>query len=559
MRKILLVSALLLLVVINVLVYWSYHLYYKSETVENSEKQIVLLERSKQINPYNDMVFYALGMAYFHKGIEDLTNTDQRDINLQKSTDNFIRSIQLNPGYYKSHFSFAQMLLYREYFTSLDIDFYEEYKRAAHLTTYDDDRYFEIGRIMFLRWSELTDEEKDFTLDILKNVISSQGREKMQTILQLWAMNEPDYGIIDRIFPHEPRAYRQYAQFLGERSLSLEVRQNKLARAEFWEFAEAKRAFSMGQREYRFFRLKKADDRFRSSLKTLDRIKFYQALTREELIDSDEYLEVKKSVALGLIKSTVQRRRNLSDTDRFLRMYLDLEDEILPLGELESYLNVRKMLKTRINPGDPISPLFIKLWLDFKQNRYRDVTREVGAVNDLAYALPQSSRDDYVKILRMVGDSFQKLDFLYDSEEWYLKALEYSPDNLMLLYKLRENYERLNDEGKIRDIDRRINRLLSTQESAYRNSPIDKGRKWVRRITSSGDRMTLTLEFKKEEGTPPLIAVFFNGLVLYENYVEGNGKLTLDVASYAGENVLEILAVNKAVVLNKLTYSLSHP
>lgn len=555
MKKTLLILVLAVLAAVNIVVYWSYHLYYRAETEANSEKSIVLLEKAGQINPCNDMVFYALGMAYFDKGMQDLTNVEQRDLFLKKSMDSFVRSIKLNPGSYKSHFSFAQMLLYRGYFASLDIDFYEEYKKAALLTTYDDDRYFEIGRIMFLRWAELTEEEKDFTLDILKNVFNAQGRDKMLTILQVWAMNEPDYGIIDMIFPHEPRAYRQYAQFLGERSLSLEVRQSKLARAEFWEFAEAKRAYGVGQREYRLFRMRRAMERFRTGLGTLYRIKFYQSLTGEELIEPEEYETLTKSVLLGLIKGTVQRTRSLKEAERLLRVYLGLEEGIQELSDLESYLNSRKLLKTQINPGDSISPLFYKIWLDFKQNRYRDVIRDVGAVNELAYSFPKSSLNDYVSMLNMVGDSFQKLDFIYDAGEWYQKALELDADNLATLDKLRLNFERLNNQAEMSEIDGKIRGILSSQEASLKNFRIDKGKPLKRKIISAGERTTLNLEFFRNEEAAPLIAVSVNGRVLFEDYVGQDGRITLEVGLQEGGNDLEILPVNKAVVMKNMNYS----
>jgi hypothetical protein len=64
----------------------------------------------------------------------------------------------------------------------------------------------------------------------------------------------------------------------------------------------------------------------------------------------------------------------------------------------------------------------------------------------------------------------------------------------------------------------------------------------------------LDLHFKDSSGRiTPLITVFFNGRVVWEDYLKDE-VLSLSLESRVGKNSLEIVAVNRAVSLVKLEY-----
>jgi len=61
----------------------------------------------------------------------------------------------------------------------------------------------------------------------------------------------------------------------------------------------------------------------------------------------------------------------------------------------------------------------------------------------------------------------------------------------------------------------------------------------------------LSLEFEGEEGSEaPLVSVFWNGKVVWEDY--GSGVLSFPVKSGVGENRLSVRPVNRAVRILRL-------
>jgi hypothetical protein len=153
-----------------------------------------------------------------------------------------------------------------------------------------------------------------------------------------------------------------------------------------------------------------------------------------------------------------------------------------------------------------------------------------------------------------VGDSFQKIDFIYDAGDFYQKALEVDPENLETLLRICQNYERLNDDEKIQEIKERIDTLMSPKERVLKNLTINKSRSFWRTLALDGRKIILDLHFKDSSGRiTPLITVFFNGRVVWEDYLKDE-VLSLPLESRIGKNSLEIVAVNRAVSLDKLAY-----
>ena len=110
--------------------------------------------------------------------------------------------------------------------------------------------FYEVAKVFLSRWTLLSDEEEDFTLDILKKVVRRSNEEWIRSILSVWELNVKNYEVIENILPEDQRIYRVYSEFLGERSLSVDARQRSLAKAEFHEFEMAKRVFREAKQEY---------------------------------------------------------------------------------------------------------------------------------------------------------------------------------------------------------------------------------------------------------------------------------------------------------------------
>ncbi len=205
---------------------------------------------------------------------------------------------------------------------------------------------------------------------------------------------------------------------------------------------------------------------------------------------------------------------------------------------------------------DLLDLLCFKYHLSYKQNRYREVTRAGNYLKQSFVIVPESKKEKYVEMLQLIGDSYQNLDFNYDSGEFYNMALEIDPDNLNALLRIRQHYERLNEDEDILKTNDKIKLLLSPSEIEIPNSPIRKGTKFSQLLTFDGSEIYLHFHFRPLDGERlPLISVFFNGQIIWEDYLS-ESVLTIPLKTEAGSNRLEIVPVNRTVDLFKLSYSL---
>jgi len=545
------ILALVVVAAVDVLIYWDSNLYYRAEKIEDNEKKIEILERANQFYPLNDLVFYELGKAYFDLGKRNLNDKAKSDNYLRESIQNFNRSIRINPASYLSHFRFAQSLLFMSYLSpSLDVNPYEEYKKVARLLGHNHLIFYEVGKILLSRWGELSEEDRDFTIEILGKIGREKDRNKLRTIMHIWEMNVKDYGVMEKILPEDAQIYRMYAKFLGEKSLSVEERQGILARAELLEFEKAKSEYNSGENEFLYFRVKEAFNHFRSCLNRLEKIKFYQNLTQQNLIDLSELANLQKSAFLNLAKCRLEEGGELKEVQGYLLKYLALEDKVSAVGEVESYLKDRGFIGEKLDASfDDLDRLSFQLSLYFKQNRYRDMIKIGRLLQQSFVVVPEEKREDYVRILQLLGDSFQKIDYIYDAGEFYQKALEIEPENIDTLLRICQNYERLNEDGKIREIKKRIDKLMSPTEIVLKNLTINKGRSFSRTLILDGRKIILDLHFKNSrEEISPLITVFFNERVVWENYLKEE-VISIPLESKVGENAIQVVAINRAVDL----------
>ena len=577
-KRIVFIFAVIVIGLINILIYWNSHLYYRaSERIENPENKIEAFERANRFYPYNDLVFYELGKEYFDLGIQNLQDKEVSETYLQKSIQNFTRSLRINPASYFCHFNLAQSLLYMNYLSpASDVNYYDEYKKAALLAGHNSQIYYEVGRILLSRWPSLSEEDREFTSEILRKILVREKPEELQSIMQIWEMSVSDYKVMEKILPEDPGVYRRFAKFLGEKNRSAEERRKFLAEAELMEFERAKNEYHSGENEFRYYRLKEAFSHFNAALRNLERINFYQNLAGEMRVNVGEFNKLKRSTYLNQAKCRLAEGRDFKEVEGILQNYLALENEIAAVNELEAYLMRQGFIEERSKIKlDDLNSLSFQMFLYFKQSQYRDIIKIGRLLRESFVVVPEEKRDSYMKVLRLVGDSLQKVDFLYDAGEFYQKALEIDPDNLETLLRIRQNHERLNNEEEVERINERIAKLLAPREMQLRNRIIHKGNKFSRGLDFDGRAIELKLHFKrdmKESGFVPMISVFFNGRVVWDDYLEdeeeegvsedeereGKNKdykvISISLKSKVGKNTIIVAPVNRSIILRRITY-----
>ena len=557
MKKALILAALGLLGLAAVCSYANIHLYYAAKAMtEDPAARIRLLEKANRVFPWNDLVHFELGKAYFERGVEDLGNVISRDADLRRSFASFERSLRLDPGALQAHFQFAQSLLYMTYLSlPAPVSYFEEFKKSALLTGHNSQIFFEVGKVLLSRWTGLSPAERVFTSDILERMLAQKDKEKLASVLQVWDIDARDYALMETILPDDPATLRLYARFLGEKALSVEARQKAISRAESLEYLTAEGEAEAGQRALDSFRTAEAVTHFSACLSILGNIKFYQALTGEILIDPKEYADLRRSAYLNLAKCRIEETRSLESAEPDLEAYLSLEDRSSAVGDLETFLKERSVLPAEpaLNAKD-LKPLVFQLRLSFRQNRYRDITRIGASLEQGLVFVPEAMKADLLETYEIIGDAFQKLDYIYEAERFYDKALAGWPGSLALLLKIRKGYERLNDEAGLLKADKAILAALTPAEQVLGGVPVPKGTERAIPLVLEAGRIALDLAFEASgEGLGAVASLEFNGRVVWEDRV-GPAGCTVKAEAATGTNSLVLGAVSAPVFPVRLAW-----
>ena len=552
MKKLAVLAALTLLAVLQASVAWNARLLSVAQDKMGAAGEVAAtLELANRVYPWNALVHAELGRVYFERATGSLGDPAVRDASLARASEAYARALRLDPGSADVHFHFAQALMYMSYLSlPVPLPYFEQYKRSAALTGHNSQIFFEVGRVLLSRWGSISAEERDFTLGILEKALAGRDEERFTVLLETWSLAVGDPAVIDRIVPDDAALLRRYARFLGERSLSLEVRQETQARAEHLEFLRAKSELARGQRALDYFQGREASGYLRSGLRTLDSILFYQALAGAELIDPREFHEVRKTTLGLLAQDQIERTRSLADPDRLIARYLELEDQIPALGEFDRFIRERGLLGEAggsiAQTGD-LGALAFRMALDFKQNRYRDIVRAGELLSAGYLVIPESGRSSYVRILGVIGESCLKLDYVYEAEKHFRKALDIDPDDLEILLGLERCHDRLNDRPQAAKVRRKIEGLITPPRLDLEPGLIPKGGSRTIGLISDGRPRSVRVEFDVPAEAPgPLVAAYLNGRVVWEDRLE-RGAFTFRAGPRVGPNVLQLVAVSGPV------------
>jgi tetratricopeptide (TPR) repeat protein len=361
---------------------------------------------------------------------------------------------------------------------------------------------------------------------------------------------------MERILPRDPEVLRKYAEFLGERSLSLSARQEALTEAEALQFAEVEETYRLAVTEFEYFRFEEAEKLFRKSLNQLHGIRFYQSLYDNGDIDVAEYRVIFRDVHKYLSLCRIEQGAGLEEVENGLFVYLDREDSVAAVAELEERLVEKELIGEEITAElRDLSQLSFHLRLYMAQNQYRDIMRLGRTFESSFVVVPQEQQDQYVEVMRLVGTAFLRADFIYEAGEYLDKALEMDPDNLQTLVRKRDYHVRLNEQEEAAAVQGRIDAVTVPKDMEIRRGQLRKGRLWSREwiFDGSGIEMRLDISGENFDAIPPLVTVVFNGRVVWEEYLQ-DGGIRFAVETKTGTNVIGVEAVNREAELADVTW-----
>ena len=430
-----------------------------------------------------------------------------------------------------------------------------EFKRAARLSGFNSEIYYEVGKAFLARWKGLGRDDREFGAGILKSVMSVRDPAMARGLFEVWGMEAPDYELMRGMLPDDAAIERAYADFLGRKSLSFEERLAYLIRSEARAFGNAGKEFERGESERATGQYERAVESFWECMKTLRGIRFYQDLAGKKSIDPASFRDLQRSCWLNLTLSAVDANLEFRVIRTYLDGYLAMADRVSELGPLETLLKERGLIKDRTTAGlDDPQKTGATLALFFRENRYQDIIQVGRLLEKSLVVVPSDRQDDYVRLLLIVGDSYQKMDYLYDAGDTFRKAAGIRPRDVGILVRLRQNAERLNDEKALADVNGRIREAMAPREIVLGKTPLRIGSVFSRRIVLDGRRWVLDLTFSDiSNGPPPLVSIVFNDRVVHEGYLK-NPTLSISTETAVGENGLSVTCLNRGLVLDRLTY-----
>ncbi len=556
LKTVLLFLGIILMLILDILIYWNHHLYYKAVSSEDEDEKIQILEKANRIHPYNDLVYFELGKIFFDRGYSNLDNQAASLENFMTSASHFTRSIQINPSSQFSHFQFGRTLQYLDLLTPEEnFDYLHEYRNTVDLVGFDSELYANVIRLFISRWAQLDEVEKTYVSGLFTRLWEDKNDSILHSLLQLWEMEVSDYRMMDEIIPKTKWAYNIYAKYLGERSLDLQERFKFLARSDYIDFQAALEEFKDAENDYFYRRIRTAQDKFIACLGRLERLRFYQDLTQTKLIDISEYNSIHKSCILHIIKCLTDTGAEKSDIWPYLSKFLDFENELGALSDLENLLIRQGYFVSDLDRNlNDLELLSNQLYFHLKQNKFREIVR-IGRAFESSYVIiPEKDKPTYVRILTIIGDAFMSIDNLYDASDFFHKAYEVDPKRLETLLKIRLNLEKRDEQAAIGAVLKEIEQLLSPKLIRFREGRIEKSESLRQVLQFDASNINLNLTFRGSPAAGSLVSVVFNNRMYWEGYLESD-TLSLSMETLAGQNEIVIHSISRALFIEKIEWS----
>ncbi|MGD0783682.1 MAG: hypothetical protein ABSA30_12565, partial [Candidatus Aminicenantales bacterium] len=301
-------------------------------------------------------------------------------------------------------------------------------------------------------------------------------------------------------------------------------------------------------------KLKEAEAHFRLGQDLLEGIRFYQSLAGKGGFDPVAFKNLRGEVTLGLVQTRLEKARSFDEILPDAQRFLEEEDGSAAIADLERWLKERRLIDDRLDAsGKDLRRLAFEMRLSYQQNRYREITEAGQTLESGVLMVPDAAKNDYAAVLELVGDAFLKLDYPYESNAFYQKAKAAAGGGLGLLYKLRNNYERLNDSEGLRAVALEIRAAGGARTIDWKGIVAAKGTAFAQTLFLDGGETRLDLRVAPDASAPrPYVAVFFNRRVIWDDFLPETGELSLDLSPNPGPNSLEILPLNRPLTLTGL-------
>jgi len=516
--------------------------------IANDQVRLKTLNRAQQIFPFNDEVNLELGRWWLTQAQSPHFSYEERIKGLKKAMNYLEQAIRLNPGSYRAHFYLAQVGQVLRFEEKIPFSPISEFKKAALLTTYNEEVYFQAGRHLFSLWNELSPEDKEITWQLLANVITPNNPDHLEEILPSWEYNGASEEVLNKLLPQDARLYRVVADYLARRGIKHELRLIKLAQAEMMEFDQARRLYFQALNQAQISQFRRAEQAFQEAYGLLQRIKFYQALIGEKLIEESDFYVFSKEIKKNIAFLRLSRGENFSSVKTLLLSYLDEEDDVDALENFINYLRQKMEIQgSKIANQEKFLFFYLESLVDYKKGAFSQLSERIRSqgvfIQDNILDFPAEVAD----LWRIVAESYLNQDFVYDSLEYFEKALMIKPKDMNILLGLMETYERLNREDKIEEVSLRIAGIIREREEKFRSTPLLPGKTTNFQILASRNTRRLKIIFDLADSrVSPLVGVIINGRIEREGFLK-SPEIEVETDFKVGINQVEITSYNTEI------------
>jgi len=190
---------------------------------------------------------------------------------------------------------------------------------------------------------------------------------------------------------------------------------------------------------------------------------------------------------------------------------------------------------------------YLESLVDYKKGAFSQLSERIRSqgvfIQDNLLDFPAEVAD----LWRIVAESYLNQDFVYDSLEYFEKALMIKPKDMNILLGLMETYERLNREDKIEEVSLRIAGIIREREEKFRSTPLLPGKTTNFQILASRNTRRLKIIFDLADSRlSPLVGVIINGRIEREGFLK-SPEIEVETDFKVGINQVEITSYNTEI------------
>ena len=361
-----------------------------------------------------------------------------------------------------------------------------------------------------------------------------------------------DYELLKEIIPDDSRFLLEYAEYLPRKNLSLIERWKALSRGEQLIFKEAQELYLKAIFYHKRFDFKNSFLYLNKCFNKLKSIKFYQDLIKEKFIDEEDYKDLLKNIYFYFGDYYLFYEKDLNKAIFYFKKYMEIEDEYSKLYELREYLEENKILK---NDFSDLKLFYLNLMNLYKLGKFLDVVKLERRMEDSVLVVSQKIKDEYKKILELAGDAYINLGSFFNAKEAYFKALKLKPDDIVILKKIEEIKDWLNEKD-IERISFALDKLRKNRDIRLNKKLNKRTHRFQLPLVFDGENYNFDIYFDSvNKKSSPLISIFLNNKIMAEFYMpEKKQTVYLKFQTKIGKNILEISIKNNigSIILKEI-------